>query len=1101
MKWKQNFDRKTLQRGHEIQRNRGVFTLAFDEKTMAIDAKVKGSYAPKYSVSVYLYPDSDREGWVDVDGVCSCPVGDNCKHAAAVMFEWFSGSSLSQGLVAPKPLDPETQWLTTVAKAAKQPQIPEENATKSTTGELVYVLHLDSGIGPHPVSMSFWEVRKLQAGGWGKPKKAVQEFSLLIQKDYLSDEDRTLLMDLFLLLPKYQFDRVHIHSSAAVRWLDRVVATGRCCWSHAQSSQVLSPSEALQAEAGWKVQENGNQIPSLVVQQEGAYVVLPMETPCCIETSSMRFAHLECNLPGPAIKAWLDGIPVEPKQVKAVSKNMELLLDQDMAVIPPKPIQSRKISSIPIPSLTFYTVPPSDWEPHYFQTGKEPPVHAAHVQFVYDGIAVNAENPHPESRIWDGKTLVSIMRNRKAETQALEVLADLGFRCVRLAKHWISPMDPIANWLTLREDHDFLNFLVHTLPELKRDHWIITQDPSFDLNLVEADGWYVDLEETSGTDWFDAELGVVIEGRQENLLPLLLEFIRQTPPSSLNRALQSDLVLTLSDGRKFHMPAERMRMLTSTLLELFSKKPRSSSKTLPIPRLRALELLQMDELQRGERAIPESLSKNLQRFKQLNDLPAVNLPKHFETDLREYQQRGLSWLQFLREMGLGAVLADDMGLGKTVQTLAHIQLEKEAGRMTHPCLIVAPTSVLYNWESETQRFTPELRVHVSHGPERKAFFETFHEYDLIVTSYPLLARDGVHFSEQTFHLVILDEAQFVRNHKTQAARTVRLLKGKQRIALTGTPLENHLDDLWSLFSFVVPGLLGEHALFRKLFRTPIERDANPTSRRLLAQRIAPFILRRTKNEVAHELPPKTEVIHRVELHPEQKDLYETVRISVEKKVRKSIQEKGVGRSHIIVLDALLKMRQVCCHPQLLKLKAASKVTASAKLDALRDLVCEMHSEGRRMLIFSQFVSMIKLIETMLQQENIEYVKITGQTRDRQTPIRSFQEGSVPVFLISLKAGGTGLNLTAADTVIHFDPWWNPAVENQATDRAHRIGQDKPIFVYKLIAAGTVEDKILQLQEKKSSLINSLLDEHKEILKNWDEEELSAFFTPLGEHSG
>jgi SNF2 family DNA or RNA helicase len=509
-----------------------------------------------------------------------------------------------------------------------------------------------------------------------------------------------------------------------------------------------------------------------------------------------------------------------------------------------------------------------------------------------------------------------------------------------------------------------------------------------------------------------------------------------------------------------------------------------------------MELAHFQTLENFTAGLPDTLKAKAERLARVTAPPTIRKPKGLQADLRDYQRAGLNWLQLLRSCGFGAVLADDMGLGKTVQALAHILVEKNAGRMDAPCLIIAPTSVLYNWEAETKKFAPSLNVHVSHGSGRADHFENFAEYDLIVTSYPLLARDGEELLQHRFHLLILDEAQSVRNHKTIAARIVRLFKAHQRLALTGTPLENNLDELWSLFSFIMPGLLGTHGVFRNVFRTPIEKLGSPVARQVLARRIAPFVLRRTKDEVVRELPPKTEMIQHIELSLAQKELYETVRAGMEDRVREAVKNKGLSRSHIIVLDALLKMRQVCCHPQLLKLGAAKDMNESAKLSALQEMLSEMIPEGRRVLIFSQFTSMLKLIEKMLREQDIEFVQITGQTRDRQTPVARFQAGEVPVFLISLKAGGTGLNLTAADTVIHFDPWWNPAAESQATDRAYRIGQDKPVFVYKLIASGTVEETILDMQERKKDLIDGLLGDQKKALAKWSENDLDNLFRPL-----
>ncbi len=486
------------------------------------------------------------------------------------------------------------------------------------------------------------------------------------------------------------------------------------------------------------------------------------------------------------------------------------------------------------------------------------------------------------------------------------------------------------------------------------------------------------------------------------------------------------------------------------------------------------------------------------RLKEMDTIKNVTPPDTFKGTLRPYQQDGLNWLQFLREFGLAGILADDMGLGKTVQVLAHITTEKAGNRLLKPILVIAPTSLMVNWRIEAEKFAPDLKVLTLHGTNRKSHFKDISKYDLVLTTYPLLTRDKDNLIKEKFHSIILDEAQTIKNSRAKITQIANQLTADYRLCMTGTPLENHLGELWSLFNFLLPGYLGSSDQFRTLFRTPIEKNGNQERAEFLAKRVKPFMLRRTKKEVVTELPPKTEIIRRVELEGGQRDLYETIRISMHEKVRQEIATRGVEKSHIIVLDALLKLRQVCCDPTLLKtVEAAKKVEISAKLDELMDFLPQMIKEGRKILLFSQFTSMLALIQERLAKLNIDYVMITGQTTDRETPVRKFQEGEVPLFLISLKAGGTGLNLTAADTVIHYDPWWNPAVEDQATDRAYRIGQDKPVFVYKMITTGTVEDKILEMQEIKRQRANILFDPSKGS-SAFTAEDIQALFEPLGQ---
>jgi len=383
-----------------------------------------------------------------------------------------------------------------------------------------------------------------------------------------------------------------------------------------------------------------------------------------------------------------------------------------------------------------------------------------------------------------------------------------------------------------------------------------------------------------------------------------------------------------------------------------------------------------------------------------------------------------------------------------------------------------------------------------HGPERKSRFAEIAQHDVVLTTYPLLWRDAAELTRHRYHLLILDEAQTVKNARSQGAEVVRKVTARHRLCLTGTPLENHLGELWSQFDFLLPGFLGSNQNFTKYWRTPIEKQDDTERRELLARRVRPFILRRKKEEVARELPPKTIIVRKVELAGSQRDLYETVRVAMDEKVRVEIASKGFSRSQIVILDALLKLRQVCCDPRLVRAKAALKVKERAKLDLLMTMLPEQVEEGRRILLFSQFTSMLALIEKELKLAGIGYVLLTGETKDREEVVRRFQAGDVPVFLISLKTGGVGLNLTAADTVIHYDPWWNPAAENQATDRAHRLGQDKPVFVYKLIVAGSIEEKILALQERKAELAASILSADHGVRAKFGSDDIAALFAPL-----
>jgi SNF2 family DNA or RNA helicase len=476
----------------------------------------------------------------------------------------------------------------------------------------------------------------------------------------------------------------------------------------------------------------------------------------------------------------------------------------------------------------------------------------------------------------------------------------------------------------------------------------------------------------------------------------------------------------------------------------------------------------------------------------------VKPPNGLMVQLRPYQLEGLAWLQYLRAQNLGGILADDMGLGKTAQALAHILLEKQAGRLDLPALVVLPTSLIFNWQSEAQRMVPGLRVLNRHGPQRDQDAPRMADHDIVLTTYPLLWRDVEVLAQQAFHLLVLDEAQMVKNAASRSSRALRRLRARHHLCLTGTPLENHLGELWAQFDFLMPGFLGDARSFARHWRKPIEDNGETLRAALLAQRVRPFILRRRKVDVATELPPKTEAVVRVQLQGQQRELYEAVRTAADVQVRRVLKRQHFPGGQISILDALLKLRQVCCDPYLLKGQRTPDTMERAKLEWLSDTLPLMVEEGRRVLVFSQFTEMLELLADQLVALQLPFASLSGKTPTarRAAVVQQFQSGQVPLFLVSLKAGGVGLNLTTADTVIHLDPWWNPAVQAQATARAHRIGQDQPVFVYQLVVEGSIEERMLELQARKLTLTEGVLGFDAAGAIKFSEQDLGALLAPL-----
>lgn len=471
----------------------------------------------------------------------------------------------------------------------------------------------------------------------------------------------------------------------------------------------------------------------------------------------------------------------------------------------------------------------------------------------------------------------------------------------------------------------------------------------------------------------------------------------------------------------------------------------------------------------------------------------TNLPTHATAEFREYQLKGFGWLWFMYKYGLNGILADDMGLGKTLQALTVLQKAKEVdGSM--PTLVICPTTVVFNWESEIQKFAPELTCLKLAGVDRKNHFKEIPNYDVVITSYALIRRDIKHFKDINFRYIILDESQNIKNAMSQTAQAVKQLQANHKLALSGTPIENKLEELWSVFDFLMPGFLLSVAEFNARYVNPIMERQDKTVEKRLKLQIYPFILRRMKRDVAKDLPDKVENIAYCELTDEQKDFYLQVLDSTKEELFKSIEQNGLEKSRLSIFSALLRLRQICCHPRLYDKENVKHIMSSGKFEKLKSMLEEIISEGHRVLLFSQFVNMLDIVKGWLEREGIEYEYLTGKTKDRQAAVEHFNNSKIPIFLISLKAGGTGLNLTGADYVIHYDPWWNPAVEDQATDRAYRIGQTKKVFVYRLITKNTVEEKIQKLKTVKRNLVDSVISVDRNIVKSLTMDDIREIFS-------
>ncbi|MGE5181643.1 MAG: DEAD/DEAH box helicase [Acidobacteriota bacterium] len=691
-------------------------------------------------------------------------------------------------------------------------------------------------------------------------------------------------------------------------------------------------------------------------------------------------------------------------------------------------------------------------------------------------------------------------RDLAAERRARQVIESLGaVELAALDDAEVMPGARVDYVLGIDGDvHALCAFTAYALPQLQQLGWEIAIDPEYPWQVVGNEApLYADVARAERPDWFSLELGIEVDGHRVNLLPALLDLIDQADDlDALTRSTRRCIAVPVDGKRWLPLPPQRLRLLCKVLVEMYRGDGRV---TAPASRADALAHLGA-ALHDGARAVRWTGDRRLRDQGYALALgprrEATISLEGLQAELRPYQREGVAWLQHLRAHAAGGILADDMGLGKTLQTIAHVLVEKRAGRLDRPAMVVTLTSLVGNWQRELARFAPELRVLALHGAQRKARFCELPAHDVAITTYPLVTRDRDELAKHELHLLVLDEAHAIKNSAAQAAAAVRSLVARHRVCLSGTPIENHLGELWSLLDFLNPGMLGTAEEFRLRFRTPIEDQGDAQRLAVLREQVRPYVLRRTKDAVAKELPPKTELVRAVELTGAQRELYESIRIAAHADVRQHIRQRGLRGATIAILDALLKLRQVCCDPRLASFEAARGVETSAKLDLLVEMVQTQLAEGRRILVFSAFARMLGLISEALLARGIGHVTLTGQTADRQKPIDAFQAGRADVFLISLKAGGTGLNLTRADTVIHYDPWWNPAAQSQATDRAYRIGQTRPVFAYNLIAAGSVEDRMLALQRHKRRLADAILEQGAGAAGALTERDVDDLLAPL-----
>ncbi|PKO14303.1 MAG: serine/threonine protein kinase [Chloroflexi bacterium HGW-Chloroflexi-10] len=695
----------------------------------------------------------------------------------------------------------------------------------------------------------------------------------------------------------------------------------------------------------------------------------------------------------------------------------------------------------------------------------------AQLRYAYGDFELDFDPKGPEDKLIDlpgNWAMAKILRDIPLEDDYFHALTDARYGLKRSTDRF----EP--GWFELRAKTHPFDFLMYNIGLLTKAGFEIFGEEKIKSAKINRATPTLSLNVTSGLDWFDVE-AVAHFGEQ------------QVAYKDLSKALRKrEKYIKLADGSVGRIPDDWLQRYKKLfdLAEDGGNSLRVRNFHLPLV---DMLLKEADETQVSDEFV---LKRDvLKSFEKIEPQPVAG---GFTGELRPYQKAGVDWLYFLHQFGFGGCLADDMGLGKTIQVLAFLALLKEQGKLENGVLLVVPKSLIANWQREAQTFTPQLTFMEFMGNARKKETGVFSQCDVTLTTYGTMLRDVAFLLENRFSYVILDESQAIKNPLSQSAKACRLLNSEHRLVMTGTPVENNTFDLWSQFAFINPGLLGSLDYFKNEFSSGVEDGRSNDALLLLRQLVYPFILRRTKEQVAPELPPLTERIVFTDMQGAQRALYQRTRDYYRKLLLGMIEDEGLNQSRMKVLEGLLRLRQICIHPALVE---AGFHGESAKFEILLETIENLRSEGHKALIFSQFVQTLFILRSELDQRKIPYAYLDGQTHNRQQQVDLFQQDpAIPFFLISLKAGGVGLNLTAADYVIHIDPWWNPAVEMQASDRAHRIGQDKPVFVYKYIIRDSIEEKILKLQEKKKDLVDQLISEESSFFKSITTDDVKVLFS-------
>jgi SNF2 family DNA or RNA helicase len=1051
---------KDAVKGYEYYKKGLVLECDIEERIedyIVLNSQVLGQYENSYKQQIKLYKKFNR---LDVMGACTCPVRLNCKHVFASSLYYINHLQNAQ-----KAMVDVEQWLETLHATAIGKKIVSDYIQSDSF--IIYRVFQDQG-KYYKEDVKFAKAKILKNGKLSKGTK-VKSDSLLYSHSYtdiIDRQDEEIISLLKGIIPRsYSTDSQELKGEIGGLLLKKMIETGRCYYM--DNEQPLSFHEkVLDLQFTWKEESDG--LFSLEMGQAYQELYFTDSIPLMgIDTTLNKVYKFSSNIDGKMIQVLKKAPKVGQDELYQVYEIVSKIVGNNI-IETPKDFETEVIEQKPVPVLLLFRV--------YNEIQK---FHSMQLDFAYGGYLVSYFPKQEEVSFFQDGKKIQIRRDLDFEASCIETLESFGFSGTQenSVLYFLSLAEPDMQTALARWKY----FLEVNRLQLEEKGWDIQIDESFTMQFDKGKDLTFEANHDDSNNWFEFSYSIDFNGEKKQLVDLVTPIIEQFDSFEF---LPQTLNVEVQDNHFLSIEKQELESVLKTIFSLYDKK--QSDGTLKVAHHEA-HLIDIDEniIFKG----PKELSQLSKKLKNYQGLRTISTSKEFTAKLREYQQDGLNWLWFLYEFGFGGILADDMGLGKTIQTLALLSKLKEENKLMQPSLIIMPTSLIANWKNEAKTFAPNLKVLSLHGQDRGDAFKVMKEYDLLLSTYPLISRDFETLNKEKYFYIILDEAQKIKNPNTKMTKAIKQLSSEHRLALSGTPIENHLGELWSIFSFLMPGFLDTQSFFKNYYQTPIEKHHDMAKKELLNKRIKPFMIRRTKDQVMSELPSKSVIVKYTQFDTKQSKLYESIRITMEKKVKDAIEKKGIDKSHITILDALLKLRQVCCDPSLLKLEEAQKVKESAKLELFLDLVEELLAEGRKILVFSQFTSMLSVIEKKFVEQKIAYLKFTGNTKNRESVINDFKNGMADIFLISLKAGGVGLNLVEADTVIHYDPWWNPAVENQATDRAYRIGQTKAVFVYKLIIENSIEQKILELQVKKQSLQNGIFEAQNEDIDIFKGEEL------------